>query len=418
MYALIDCNNFYASCERVFNPALKGKPVVVLSNNDGCVISRSNEAKECGIPMGAPAFEYKNMFEHSDVHVFSANFTLYGDFSNRVMTILSNYSPEQEIYSIDECFLKLNGITDDLTSYGLNMRKQVLQWTGIPVSVGIAPTKALAKIANRIAKKFTEHTGGCYVIDSEDKRIKALKWLNVEDVWGIGSRNAKKLKSIGVTKAFDFCQLSKTWVLANMTIVGVRLLDDLNGIPTLEMEPVDLKQSIATTRTFESDYRNFEEVRERIVTFAVSCAEKLRSQHSLCNALTVFIESNRFRENDEQYSNQAMLKLPFPTSSAIELAEFALQGLRAIFKKGIGYKRAGVILMDFVQDNKYQQSLFYKSNPKHSLLMEVVDKINLKFGQQKVRLATQDKKIHKMRQERLSPDYTTRLSDIIEIKTD
>jgi DNA polymerase V len=203
-----------------------------------------------------------------------------------------------------------------------------------------------------------------------------------------------------------------------MTIVGVRLQDDLNGIPTLEMEPVELKQSIATTRTFETDYRTFEEVRERIVTFAVSCAEKLRSQHSLCNALTVFIESNRFRENDEQYSNHAVIKLPFPTSSAIELSEFALQGLRAIFKNGIGYKRAGVILMNFVPDNEYQQSLFYKSNPKHTLLMEAVDKINTKFGQQKVRLATQDKKIHKMRQERLSPDYTTKLSDIIEINAD
>jgi len=416
MYALIDCNNFYASCERVFNPVLRGKPIVVLSNNDGCVIARSNEAKACGIPMGAPAFEYKQTFERYDIHVFSANFTLYGDLSNRVMTILSNYSPEQEIYSIDECFLKLTGITGDLREYGLKMRKQVLQWTGIPVSVGIAPTKALAKAANRIAKKFTDKTGGCYVIDSEEKRIKALKWLEVEDVWGIGRRNARKLNSIGVKKAFDFCNLSNAWVMNNMTIVGRRLQDDLNGIPTLEMEPVELKQSIATTRTFESDYRNFEDVRERIVTFAVSCAEKLRSQHSLCNALTVFVESNRFKENDEQYSNQAVIKLPYPTSSGIELAEFALQGLHAIFKKGIGYKRAGVILMNFVPDNEYQQSLFYKSNPKHAKLMETVDKINTKFGQQKVRLATQDKKIHKMRQERLSPNYTTKLSDIIEIK--
>ena len=416
MYALIDCNNFYASCERVFNPSLRNQPVVVLSNNDGCVIARSNEAKACGIPMGAPAFEYQQTFERYNIHVFSANFTLYGDLSNRVMSILSNYSPEQEIYSIDECFLKLTGIRDDLTTYGLKMRKQVLQWTGIPVSVGIAPTKALAKVANRIAKKFSEKTGGCYVIDTDEKRIKALKWIDVEDVWGIGRRNAKKLKSVGANKAYDFCRLDKSWVLKNMTIVGVRLQDDLNGIPTLEMEPVELKQSIATTRTFESDYRNFEEVRERIVTFAVSCAEKLRAQHSLCNALTVFVESNRFRENDEQYSNQAVLKMPFPTSSGIELAEFALQGLRAIFKKGIGYKRAGVILMDFVPDNEYQRSLFFNSNPKHALLMKTVDTINTKFGQQKVRLATQDKKIHKMRQEKLSPNYTTRLKDIIEIK--
>jgi DNA polymerase V len=358
------------------------------------------------------------VFEQHDIQVFSANFTLYGDLSNRVMNILSNYSPEQEIYSIDECFLKLTGMKCDLTEYGLKMRKQVFQWTGIPVSVGIAPTKSLAKAANRIAKKFTEKTGGCYVIDTEDKRIKALKWLDVDDVWGIGRRNAKKLKSLGVNKAYDFCQISKSWVLNNMTVVGMRLQDDLNGIPTLEMEPVEPKQSIATTRTFDRDCRTYEEVRERIVTFTVSCAEKLRSQHSLCNALTVFVESNRFKENDEQYSNQAVIKLPFPTSSGIELAKFALQGLQAIYKKGIGYKRAGVILMNFVPDTEYQQSLFYRSNPKHARLMQAVDTINTKFGQQKVRLATQDKKIHKMRQERLSPNYTTKLNDIIEIKAD
>jgi len=212
--------------------------------------------------------------------------------------------------------------------------------------------------------------------------------------------------------------MSKSWVLKNMTVVGMRLQDDLNGIPTLDMEPVEPKQSIATTRTFDRDCRTYEEVRERIVTFTVSCAEKLRSQHSLCNALTVFVESNRFKENDEQYSNQAVIKLPFPTSSGIELAKFALQGLRAIYKKGIGYKRAGVILMNFVPDTEYQQSLFYRSNPKHAKLMQAVDTINSKFGQQKVRLATQDKKIHKMRQERLSPNYTTKLNDIIEIKAD
>ena len=418
MYALIDCNNFYASCERVFNPALNGKPVVVLSNNDGCVIARSNEAKACGIPMGAPAFEYKQVFEKNNIHVFSANFTLYGDLSNRVMTIISEYSPEQEIYSIDECFLKLTGLLVDLTTYGLKLRNQVLKCTGIPVSVGIAPTKSLAKAANRIAKKFTEKTGGCYVIDTEEKRIKALKWMDVEDVWGIGRRNAQKLKSIGVNTAYDFCQLNKSWVLKNMTIVGVRLQDDLNGRPTLEIEPPELKQSIATTRTFETDYHSFDELRERIVTFSVSCAEKLRQQHSLCNTLTVFVESNRFKGDEEQYANQAVIKLPYPTSSSIELAEFALQGLQAVFKKGIGYKRAGVILMNFVPENEYQQSLFYRSNEKHAQLMETIDKINFRLGQQKVRLASQDKKIHKMRQEHLSPNYTTNLNDIIEIKAE
>jgi len=414
MYALIDCNNFYASCERAFNPSLVGKPVVVLSNNDGCVIARSNEAKALGVPMGTPAFEYKYLFERHNVAVFSANFALYGDMSNRVMSILSDYSPNQEIYSIDECFLDLSNMLVDLHEHGLKMRKQVLQWTDIPVSVGIAPTKALAKVANRIAKKFTVRTGGSYVIDSEEKRIKALKWLDVEDVWGIGRRNAKKLTAIGVKTAYDFSLLSKTWVLNNMTIVGVRLQDDLNGIPTLEMEPVELKQSIATTRTFENDYRKFDEVKERVCTFAVTCAEKLRQQHSLCTKLEVFIQSNRFREEDAQYANSVVVKLPFPTSSSIELAGFAVQGLRAIFKTGIGYKRAVVVLMGFVQNNEYQQSLFFNSNPKHAPLMAAIDNLNDKFGT-KVRLAAMDKKTHKMRQERLSPKYTTSLKEIINV---
>jgi len=414
MFALIDCNNFYASCERAFNPSLNGKPVVVLSNNDGCVIARSNEAKDLGIPMGAPAFEYQYVFERQQVAVFSANFELYGDMSRRVMTMLSNYSPMQEIYSIDECFLDLSGMLVDLQEYGLDMRKKVLRGTGIPVSVGIAPTKALAKVANRIAKKFTARTGGSYVIDTEDKRLKALKWLPVDDVWGIGRRNAKKLNAIGVRTAYDFCQMDRTWVLNHMTIVGVRLQDDLNGIPTLEMEPVEIKKSIATTRTFERDYSTYEEVKERVSTFAVSCAEKLREQHSLCNKIEVFIQSNRFKENEGQYSNSIAVKLPFPTSSSIEIVEFALQGLQTIYKKGIGYKRAGVVLMNFEKDTEYQQSLFTNSNPRHALLMEAMDHINSKFGT-RIRLAVQDKKTHKMRQEKLSPCYTTRINDLITV---
>ena len=415
MYALIDCNNFYASCERVFNPSLVGKPVVILSNNDGCVIARSNEAKAVGVPMGAPAFEYKYLFERQGVAVFSANFALYGDMSKRVMTILSDYSPNQEIYSIDECFLDLSNMLVDLHEHGLKMRKQVLQWTGIPVSVGIGPTKALAKVANRIAKKFTERTGGSYVIDTEEKRINALKWLAVEDVWGIGRRNAKKLNAMGVKTAYDFSLLSRSVVMNAMTIVGARLQDDLNGIPTLEMEPVELKQSIATTRTFENEYRKYDEVKERVCTFAVSCAQKLRQQHSLCTKVEVFIQSSRFREGDAQYANSIVVKLPFPTSSSIEIVNFAVQGLDAIFKTGIGYKRAGVVLMEFVPDNEYQPSLFFNSNPKHARLMQAMDMLNDKFGT-KVRLAAMDKRTHKMHQERLSPKYTTSLNEIIHVK--
>jgi len=415
MYALIDCNNFYASCERVFNPSLNGKPVVVLSNNDGCVIARSNEAKQLGIPMGAVAFEYRYLFERHKVNVFSSNFSLYGDMSSRVMSILSEYSPNQEIYSVDECFLDLSNMLIDLNEYGLQMRKRVTKCTGIPVSVGMASTKSLSKAANRIAKKFAEKTGGCYIIDTEEKRIKALKWLPVEDVWGIGRRNAKKLKAIGVVKAYDFCQLPKSWVLQNMTIVGVRLQDDLNGIPTIEMEAIEKKQSIATTRSFEKDYRTFEEVRERISSFVFSCSEKLRKQSSLCNSMMVFVESNRFREHDEYYSQSVVLKLPFPTNSSIELAVFALKGLKSIFKDNISYKRAGVIVMDFVPDNEYQPSLFFNSNPKHKILMETVDSLNEKFGMQKVHLGSQDRKIHKMKQEHLSQRYTTEISECITV---
>jgi len=415
MYALIDCNNFYASCERVFNPSLVGKPVVILSNNDGCVIARSNEAKAVGVPMGAPAFEYRYLFERQGVAVFSANFALYGDMSKRVMTILSDYAPIQEIYSIDECFLDLSNMPVDLREHGLKMRKQVLQWTGIPVSVGIAPSKALAKVANRIAKKFTERTGGSYVIDTEEKRINALKWLAVEDVWGIGRRNAKKLHARGVKTAYDFSLLSRSLVMNTMTTVGARLQDELNGIPTLEMEPVELKQSIATTRTFENEYWKYDEVKERVCTFAVSCAQKLRQQHSLCTKVEVFIQSSRFREGDAQYANSVVVKLPFPTSSSIEIVNFAVQGLDIIFKRDIGYKRAGVVLMEFVPDNEYQPSLFFNSDPKHARLMQAVDKLNDKYGT-KVRLAAMDKRTHKMHQEKLSPKYTTSLKEIIQVK--
>ena len=226
MFALVDCNNFYASCERVFRPDLIGKPIVVLSNNDGCVIARSNEAKAVGIPMGAPAFEYEKVFSTHGVKVFSANFALYGDMSQRVMDILSDYSPDIEIYSIDEAFLKLEGFERyNLDSYSREMRKRVTKWTGIPVSVGIAPTKALAKLANRIAKKFPKETNGVYCIDSEEKRIKALKWLKVEDVWGIGKQHSKRLNAINVHTAFDFTQLDDSWVKKYMAVVGIRDAD-------------------------------------------------------------------------------------------------------------------------------------------------------------------------------------------------
>ncbi len=417
MFALIDCNNFYVSCERVFNPKLKAKPVVVLSNNDGCVIARSNEAKALGIPMGAPAFKYENFFEQNKVYVFSANFPLYGDMSKRVMTIVSDHSPEIEIYSIDEAFLKLSGFERfDINAYACSMRDKVLKWTGIPVSIGIAQTKALTKIANSIAKKFPDKTQNVYIIDSEEKKIKALKWTKIEDVWRIGRQNAKKLNSIGVNNAYDFTLLDSNWVRKNMTVVGLRLQNDLQGLPTLDLEALQIKKNIATTRTFEKNYTEISELKERITTFAVSCAEKLRSQKSCCNSLTVFITTNKHRDDLKQYSPCITIKLPFPTNSSIEIAKFANLALERIFKKDYRYKKAGVIVHDFSGEDALQIKLFKNRDERHLPLMQAIDKLNLTYGQQKIKLGAQDtKRTWKMKQEKLSPKYTTNLSDIITV---
>jgi DNA polymerase V len=419
MFALIDCNNFYASCERVFQPKLKNKPIVVLSNNDGCVIARSNEAKKLGIPMGAVAFEYKRIFEQNNINVFSSNYALYGDMSNRVMTLLRDFSPDIEIYSIDEAFLKFDGFEKwfDFNTYGNQIRYKVTKGTGIPISVGIAPTKALSKVANKIAKKFPERTQNVYVIDTEDKRIKALKWLPIGDVWGIGSQHAKRLKKINVNTAYDFTQLTEDWVKTNMSIVGLRLYKELKGIPCLELEDVQPKKNIATTRSFDKTYEDKAYIQERVSTFAVTCAEKLRKQNSNCNALMVFIHTNGFRKDLPQYGRNVVVKLPFPTNSSIDIAKYATIGLDKIYKKGYQYKKAGVIVMDITPEESKQINLFENSNEKHQPLMSIMDKINKSIGTTKVKLASQDiGRTWKMKQEKLSPRFTTRIAEIIKIK--
>jgi DNA polymerase V len=420
MYALVDCNNFYASCERVFRPDLNGKPVVVLSNNDGCVIARSNEAKTLGVPMGAPAYQFQKLFDEQHVQVFSANFALYGDLSSRVMSILSTYAPQIEIYSIDEAFLLFNGFElYDLNKTGSDMRRKVLRSTGIPVSVGFAPTKTLAKVANQIAKKFPERTGGVYMIDNDEKRIKALKWLPVKDVWGIGRKHEKRLQYLGIKTAYDFVQMSDSWIKKNMSVVGLRLKRELEGIPSIEeMERTRTKQSIATTRSFEKHYTTFDELKERVVTFAAQDAEKLRQQNSCCNSIMVFVHTNYFRDDLEQYAKNTVIKLPYATNSSIEIAGFATEALRQIFVQGYHYKKAGVVVMDIVPDMPDQLNLFINSNPKHKKLMAVMDKLNQVFGQPKVMLAGQDLgRRWKMKQESLSPQYTTKLDEIITIHT-
>lgn len=419
MFALVDCNNFYVSCERVFRPDLNGQPVVVLSNNDGCAIARSNEAKTLGIPMGAPAFEYEELFKKHQVKVFSANFALYGDMSQRVMQLLAEYCDDMEIYSIDEAFLELKGFDEQqLSDLGKTIRRRILKCTGIPISIGIAPTKALAKIANRIAKKFPNETNSTHIINSEEKRIKALKWTKVEDVWGIGGAHSQRLKKMGVTNALHFSLLSDEFVRKQMTIVGLRLKHDLMGIPTLKIDEIKDKKNIATTRSFDGNFTELHQLEERVSTFAVSCAEKLRRQNDCCNTMMVFLHTNGHRQDLPQYSKNILVKLPFPTNSAIELSRFALEALGKIFKTGYHYKKAGVIVMDLTPDKNEQVRLFENRNQKHIPLMAAMDKLNARYGQQKLRLAKQASgRIWRMKQEQLSPGYTTRLSDIITVKS-
>ena len=419
MFALIDCNNFYASCERVFQPHLNGKPVVILSNNDGCVIARSNEAKSLGIPMGAPAFKYKEIFQKNKVQIFSSNFTLYGDISNRVMSIISRYVPDVEIYSIDEAFIKFDGFSEDETNEKCSdIIKTILKWTGIPVSIGLAPTKSLAKVANRIAKKYSTRTNGFYSINNNEKRIKALKNISAGDIWGIGFQNEKKLLKVNVKSGMDFVNLPDQWVKKNMSIIGLKLKKELEGIPTLNIEEGKIdKKSIATTRSFESEISSLTDLIERITTFSVVASKKLRRQNSECNMISVFIRSNPFKQTDDKYHFSLTGSLPFSTNSSIEISKFAVKLLTKIYSKNKSYKKAGIILMGLSPQSSHQFSLFDQNIDKQKKLMRSIDNIDNKYGLYKVRLASQDqKRIWKMKRQKLSRNYTTEIDEVLIVK--
>lgn len=418
MYALVDCNNFYASCERVFNPNLQNKPVAILSNNDGCVIARSNEAKALGLPMGAPIFKWQKFCKTHNIEVLSSNYPLYGDMSSRVMTILEEFSPEVEIYSIDEAFLGLKGFENyDFKDYGDKIRKRLLKWTGIPTCVGIAPTKALSKVANKIAKKFPKETNGVYVIDSEEKRIKALKWTKIESVWGIGRRLQKRLNAKGCKTAFDFTQLTDDDVRKTFSITQWRLKKDLEGDSKIVLEVPKNKQVMATTRSFEHPYSDLDDIKERVSTFATICAEKLRKQGSSCRAIYVMLGSDRYQKDSEQYHASRIVSFAYPTDSSLTISKEAVRVVTTIFKEGIKYKRAGVVVMDLVASDNYQLDIFEHENPKHKSLMMAIDGLNKKYKDPKIKLGNQDlKRRWKMRQERLSPRYTTNINDVIKVK--
>jgi DNA polymerase V len=419
MYALVDCNNFYVSCERVFQPQYNGKPVVVLSNNDGCIISRSYEAKTIGIPMGAPEFKVRDVIKQHNIKVFSSNYALYGDLSQRVMKILEGFCPSVEVYSIDEAFLNFNGMPlSDYHQYGVTIQNKLMKWLSIPTGIGFAPTKALAKLANRIAKKFPERTNGVYVIDTDEKRIKALKWTKIEDVWGIGYRLTKKMQGQRILTAYDFTlPHNESFIKREMGVVGMRLKYELEGKSVLSLEEPKTKKNIAITRSFEKDIVSYSELKERVSTFASVCAEKLRKQNSCCYGVILFLKKDKFKANGERYNFYKMSTLPFPSNTSFSISNLALKMLSELYKEGDSYKKAGVIVTEIIPANQRQFHLFDDENPKFQKIMEVMDAQHAKFGERKIRLGNQDlQRTWKMKQYHLSKKYTTNIKEILEIK--
>jgi DNA polymerase V len=419
MYALVDCNNFYASCERVFQPQLIGKPIVILSNNDGCVISRSYEAKDLGIPMGAPEFKIRQELKQKNIHVFSSNYALYGDLSNRVMKILEGFTPNIEVYSIDEAFLKFDGMNiHDYHDYGLQMKRRVQKWLSIPICVGFAETKALSKVANKIAKKYQERTQGVYIIDSEEKRIKALKWTKIEDVWGIGFRLTKKMKDKNIHTAYDFTlPHNESFIKTTMGVVGLRLKYELEGQSVLEMEEPKDKKNIAVTRSFDGNITTLSEMTERVSTFATVCAEKLRKQKSCCYGVIVYLRKDKYKVETQRYNFYKIETLPFASNSSITISGLAVKMLKGMFEEGEIYKKAGVIVTQIIPENQKQFHLFEEENPKHLKLMQVMDDYYKKTGERKIRLGNQDlQRTWKMKQNHLSRKYTTDFKQIFEVQ--
>lgn len=420
MFALVDCNNFYVSCERVFQPQFLNKPVVVLSNNDGCIISRSDEAKALGIGMGVPEFKVRNLITEHQVAVFSSNYALYGDLSNRVMDVLFGFTPDIENYSIDEAFLNFkNTNITHFESCGLQMKQRIQKWIGLPVCVGFAKTKALSKIANRIAKKFQERTGGVYVIDSEEKRIKALKWTKIEDVWGIGYQLSKKMKAFGMTTAYDFTlPHNENYIVRTMGVVGKRLRAELLGQSVLDIEKAaEAKKNIAVTRTFEKPISNLNDLKERVSTFATIAAEKLRQQKSCCNGIVIYLRKDKYKAGNERYNFSVYEALPFATQSSITLSTTAVKMVEKLFQADGTYTKAGIFITEIIPQQQKQFNLFVEENPKHEKLMKVMDDIKRKTGERKIRLGNQDlQRTWKMKQNFLSKKYTTDLTELLVIK--
>lgn len=416
VFALVDCNNFYASCERVFDPRLKNRPIVVLSNNDGCIVARSNEVKALDIPMGVPFFEQQALIKKHKVVVFSSNYQLYGDMSQRVMDSLRLFAPDMEVYSIDEAFLRLDHLQPrDLYDYCKTIRAKVFQWTGIPVSIGIGPTKVLAKVANRVAKKQTDN--GVFDIRSQQTQDEILKTLEVKKIWGIARRWSERLGRMGIETASELRDASPVIIRKHLSVVGERLVRELRGHSCIDLEDVQPRKNILSSKSFGNLLTEKEPMAEALANYAARACEKLRKQNSRAQGVHVFIQTNGFRETDRQYSNAITCTLTVPTSDTRLIIETAKSCLNRIYKPGYRYKKIGVMLLDLIPASLEQKHLFADSDPRPSdHLMGVVDRINRDHGPDTVFFGAQGvNREWKMRCGSRSPRYTTQWDELLRV---
>ncbi|QDZ26564.1 Y-family DNA polymerase [Noviherbaspirillum sp. UKPF54] len=417
--ALVDCNNFYCSCERVFRPDLDGKPVVVLSNNDGCVVARSNESKALGVKMGEPWFKLRNLAREHGIVAFSSNYALYADMSNRVMSILSQFSPVQEVYSIDECFLDLTGFTD-IRERAYDVRKTILQWTGLTVCVGIGPSKTLAKLANHVSKKHPKSKGVFdYNLLSQSQQDNVLAHLEAGDVWGIGRKLSTGLSTIGIDSVLQLRDADAPSLRARYGVVMEKTIRELRGDACIELEEVEPpKKQIVSSRSFGQCVTELHDLQDAVAHFISNAAGKLRTQKSVAGLLQVFILTDRFRPEKSQYSPCISIPLPVPTADSLQLNRWACDGLKRIYRAGYDYKKAGVILADIRPEHIVQEDLFAVQETKpREALMDALDKINARFGRGALKISSDGShRAWEMRADNRSPHYTTDWEQIAECR--
>lgn len=417
IFALVDCNNFYVSCERAFNPRLENKPIVVLSNNDGCIISRSNEAKKLGIPMGAPLFKWKKFCMDNRVIVLSSNYELYGDMSHRVMRLLQEFYPETEIYSIDEAFLKLDGFNrENLFSDALEMRQKIKACTGIPVSIGYAQTKTLAKVANHIAKTQTQK--GVFELLDRQLQSEILADFPLEKVWGIGKALAPRLNKLNIHTPKELRDTDPKKIRHYFNVVMEKMVQELRGFSCIPTETIQPRKQIISSRSFGNPVTELQALEEAVSNFAATASLKLREQKSVAQGLSVFIRTSRFNESEPYYSNNITLSFPIPTADTSEIIAMARNGVRHLFKPGYRYKKAGIMLLDLAPQSTMQLDFFNQEKPTRRLLMQTVDRINKTFGKNTVFHAAQGiRRNWQMKSDRRSPRYTTRWNEMLVVKS-